>query len=71
MGFTPRRQIIWGGKEIDDTACGFHAASSDNMGEKGIDDMVCGFHTTSSDNMGGKELENRQCGVWVACHIVR
>ena len=53
------------------TWCGFHAASSDNMGGKGIDDVVCGFHTTSSDNMGGKELENRQHGVWVARHVVR
>ena len=43
--------------------CGFHAASSDNMGGKGIDDMVCGFHTMSSDNMGEKELENRRRGV--------
>ena len=24
----PRRQIIWGGKEIDDAVCGLHAASS-------------------------------------------
>ena len=22
VGFTPRHQIIWGGKEIDDAACG-------------------------------------------------
>ena len=54
VGFTPRRQIIWGGKEIDDTACGFHAASSDNIGGKEIDDVACGLHPTSSDKWGEK-----------------